>query len=648
MIHCNRFVMINIFVHLRWVFVWLICLSAWWNLYAQQPITVISPDSVQQDSSFLAPDSVSAMRQFRPVSVDSSLQPKTLAIWRMIRPVMNEYFYEDLGDILNYFPGVYLNDRGSTGQKLSITRHGANERQTRLLFNGNPLYDPIMGGLDLNLIPTGMIDEISVGTDWPIGWRNDGSETVAIQPLSYHEDLSYSRVGYHKAPYGFSDVDVIFASRASRKLTLILGRIIKSYDGKTDTYRFEQQNLRGRIVYQLARRWSMDYYWISNKIKRSVPNPSFASNAWDYPLISAKENISRIDHGLTVSGRLFRALEPNLKANFFYSGDRQAFSDKNFNFQFTDRGRYAGGNIGFQHRLGAHRTYAGGELIHEWTDADQVADQRHTAGSVFLQDEWRLRRNMELNILGNYQFHNKFGNRLTGAIGTSVWSSPNCRLNLIARQSIRYPVFFETSARTNFIGNPELRPEWFQTIEFGGEWELPARLLLKGTAYYKYADQIIRLAPLDSLRATFMNQGNTHSSGLDLLVQWTPSRKWQWTMLFSYLEMARQDGTPKIWLITHAQYSDSFFQGDLKPSIRLEMRYVGPRTSQVVHPYLFRIDRDRLDPVLVLNAQVLFNFGNLKVFFLLENLLDRKYQLLYGNDMNRRTLHYGLRWEFWD
>ncbi len=648
MIHWHRFLMIELIWFFGVRLMVLVSPSFGSDISAQHARPASHSDVALQDSSAIAADSTSTFRQRAAATLDSLSGPRSIPIWQMSQSVMKEYFYEDLGDILNYFPGIYVRDRGSAGQQLLATRHGANEKQTRLLFQGNPLYHPIFGGIDLNLIPTGLIDHIVVASDGGQNWHQAGSEIIKLQPVSYHEDLSYSQVGYHKAPYGFSDVDVIFASRASRKLIVILGGIIKSYDGQSDAYRFEQQNFRGKISYQLFHRWKLDYYLISNKLNRNWPNPSFASNDRNYPLISTNEKISRVDHGLKIAGQLFRASEQNFDANVFYSSDQQRWQDKNLNFDFLDLGRYAGGNIGVQHHFGRHLARAGAELIHEWAEADQVADQRQTAGSIFIQDNWQLLKSVELNLLGIYHLHEKYGNRIRGSISANYCLSSQARLAIAARQSLRYPVFFETSAKTNFIGNPALRPELFQTIELGAEWQKPGRVIFRGAAYYKYADQVIDLVPIDSLRATFVNHGTAHFWGADIHTIWLPWPKWQWSGLFTYLNGAGSSGMPKMWLITHWQYSDSFFQGDLKPSFRLEVRYLGSRNSSVVHPYVYRIDRNALKPVLLLNAQVLLNFGNLKVFFLLENILDEKYQITYGNNMNRRTLHYGLRWEFWD
>ncbi len=101
-------------------------------------------------------------------------------------------------------------------------------------------------------------------------------------------------------------------------------------------------------------------------------------------------------------------------------------------------------------------------------------------------------------------------------------------------------------------------------------------------------------------------------------------------------------------LTGYLQYIGSFFQDDLRPTIRLEGRYLGERKSMIFHPYFYETYRQNLSPVFILNAHAILDFGNLKIYFTLENILDNEYQLIYGFPMNERSLHYGLRWEFWD
>ena len=96
------------------------------------------------------------------------------------------------------------------------------------------------------------------------------------------------------------------------------------------------------------------------------------------------------------------------------------------------------------------------------------------------------------------------------------------------------------------------------------------------------------------------------------------------------------------------QYNNSFFENSLETMIHLESKYIGERKSIVLNPYQYSTSYAKLSPTFVLNATAIFGFGKLKIFLMFENILNEKYQLIFGFPMRERTFHYGVRWEFWN
>jgi hypothetical protein len=80
----------------------------------------------------------------------------------------------------------------------------------------------------------------------------------------------------------------------------------------------------------------------------------------------------------------------------------------------------------------------------------------------------------------------------------------------------------------------------------------------------------------------------------------------------------------------------------------VEGRIIGERKCSTPYFYSSSLTDEKLTPAYVLNAHAILDFGNLKFFFTLENILDQKYELIDGYPMNERTFHYGIKWEFWD
>lgn len=607
---------------------------------------IIQQDTTRQDTTLVKPDSVSIRVTQKIFNEDTSFVQYMKSPWQMPKVMMDQYFHEDIGDLLNYFPGIYLQDMGSSGQRLGLSCQGAKDRQTLLYFDGRPFYDPIYGGIDLNFIPVNFIRSITIEQGLSSFFVTSNAEMVSLKSEQYQEDIPYSQVSYHKAPHGFSDIDIVFGQKISNRTNLLLGGIIKSYDGKTNAYSFEQQNFRGKVDYQLSPSWKFVYSWISNKINRHVPNPVIAE--YSYSPIDATQKVNRLDHTLNIKGRIFKSYFQNFHANLFYSSGSDKLKDKNFNLQTTNLSRYAGFNLQIQNRWLGQRIITGTSVIYEWTDADELGNNKYTFGSVFVQNDWTWKERLGIRILGDYKFQSTHPGQLSGGMSSFVSLSKNAKITASAKQSICYPTLFELNATTNFVGNSDLMPEIQQKIELGADWEIDTKFSFKSAFYYKNIQHTIQLTPIDSLKATFINQTEIQYPGFDFQITWNFLSKFFLNTLCSVIEKKNLVNQPEIMLTGYLQYTDSFFQDDIRPTIRLEGRYFGERNSLITHPYFYEVYQKKLSSDLIFNAHAILDFGNLKIFFTLENILNKKYQSIYGYAMNERTLHYGLRWEFWN
>jgi len=614
--------------------------------FSQVTNEVAAHDTTGQDTVSVKRDSIAIKMPQKIVRDDTTFTQYMKSPWQLQKSEMNQYFHEDLGDLLVYFPGSFMLDPGSSGQRLVWTRHGVKEQQATLFFDGRPLYDPIHGGIDLNLVPPGFTNSMTIEQGLSSPYSETNAEILSLVSESYDEDIPYSQVSYHKAPYGFSDIDVVFGQKVSSKANILLGGIIKSYDGKTDSYRFDQQNFRGKVDYQLTPSWHCQYSWISNKIKRHIPDPVVSDTA--YQATDATQKLSRLDQALKIKGRLFEPDFRNFQANFFYSTISSKLSDKIFDLKFTDLSRYAGFNFQLQKRLWGQRITSGADFIHEWTDADQVGSNRQSSGAIFIRDDWDWKQRLGFRASGSYQFHNIHGARFSGGLGSFVAISKNVKITASAKQSIRYPTFFELNAKTDFIGASNLTPEIHQTIEAGLEWQVRPDFSLTSSFYHKNVQDAIQFSPLDSLTATFANQQALQYSGVDSQLKWAFLSHFRLNALVSTIDNSKLVNMPALIATGYVQYTGSLFQGDIRPTFRIEGRYFGTSKGFLVHPYRYIALQENLNPASILNAHVILDLGNVKIFITLENILNSSYQLLYGYPMNERTLHYGLRWEFWN
>ena len=93
--------------------------------------TVIGQDSTEQDTVLIKSDSLQYGFLDEITKEDSTLFDTP---WQMPEAFIIQLFPEEFGDLLLYFPGVYLVDQGNSMQELFWTRHGSNSKQTAIFW----------------------------------------------------------------------------------------------------------------------------------------------------------------------------------------------------------------------------------------------------------------------------------------------------------------------------------------------------------------------------------------------------------------------------------------------------------------------------------------------------------------------------------
>lgn len=576
---------------------------------------------------------------------DTTVKSAFSSFWEKSKSHIRHHFEEDLGTYFEYAPGLFLFDRGNSGQHLGIGRHGSLPVQTHLFLDGRPLYDPIYGGMDLNFIPAQFIRTATIEQGISSPLSSVHGEMVSLTSDVFTENNPYSRVGYHKAGLGFSDVDITFGQRATRTANFLLGGIFRSYDGESAAYNSDLQNFRGKVFYFPSATWAIEYSWLHNKLARRAPGPLMANDTLATP--NAVEKIGRLDQTLTVKGHVLDSTVPNFVSTFYYSDQNQTRTDSDANMDAQNDGNYAGMTTQISDSLFGQAWTAGANFCHEWVTSDDVGKRRADQGSIYLMDDLLQRETRGLRLLGTYTFRSGQGSSVAGGASGFLKFGKLKWIGAI-NSSINYPTLFQLYGQTNFTGNSNLSQEIHRAISTGVRWQPTPELEILAEAYLKTIHNPIAFESIDSVKAICTNSGDRKFIGADIQANWMFSKKLQMSCYLSGVRGSAPGNYPQFSAISYLQYSDSFFENDLQPTLRLEARYYSERTSAMSHPYYFVSSNQTLASVFLLNANALVDFGNLKMYFTLENLIDTDYQMVYGYPMSGRTLHYGLRWEFWD
>lgn len=214
-------------------------------------------------------------------------------------------------------------------------------------------------------------------------------------------------------------------------------------------------------------------------------------------------------------------------------------------------------------------------------------------------------------------------------------------------------------------GDPDLLPEQSLKLIWTNQFTPSDRLLIEATAYTQLVQNYIFLEPQEEFRLTIRGafpvflyrQTDATLSGLDLLLKWEPTPRWEWMAKYAMVRGRDRSGELPLVFMPPDNLSTSISHylpslGALE-EIRLSIngRYVFEQTR--LEP-----EQDFLAPPdaywllgLELEARLELHKSDLRFTLQAENLLDQSYRdylnrLRYYADEMGRNVRVGVRWGF--
>ncbi len=194
---------------------------------------------------------------------------------------------------------------------------------------------------------------------------------------------------------------------------------------------------------------------------------------------------------------------------------------------------FGGEALASHHFFETHHVTVGGEYRRNFMQhmANQdlqpyqmYADNRLSSSvyGVYLQDEWSLLDNLQLNAGGRYDYYDSFGGTFNPRLGLVYQPLAGTTLKLLYGTAFRAPNAFETyytCCSGSWIGNPSLKPERIETYEFVWEQRLNEYLDLRFSPFYNRLSDLIDLETLAGGVRQFHNHGDAEAHGLETQLQ---------------------------------------------------------------------------------------------------------------------------------
>lgn len=580
-------------------------------------------------------------------------------------------------DLLGLLPGVSTTRTGGLGLEASAFLRGGESNFARILLDGTPVNEP--GGVYNfgSLMPL-EIDRIEIvegaasslyGTDALAGvvqlfTRQAGP---AARP-SVHAEAEGGNFSFWRGLVGTSGRAGLFDWNGG------LERVSTDNQQPNSTFRETTgaASLGARLSGTTTLRFTLrgETSTVGTPGQTAFQRPDLDAS-YDWKSLTASGELRKTGSRLTQSLRLGYSLNDQLSRNPLDSGAYVprygdivgAFSLSDFtdpkgyenNPRRLTAGYQAEVEVGRQHLLSL-----GADLEHETGSIGSLTtgpidSARRTNVGVYVQDRAILGERLFVTLGGRVERNDSFGTRAVPrlAVAFRPFSEPNTTLHASAGLGIKEPTFPESFGSSFFaLGNPNLKPERSQTVDFGvAERLFSDRLKVDVTGYYhEYRDQIaFTIVDPVTFQGSYINLGKTRARGIEASVEAVP---WKWLRLagdYTFLDgtiLVSGDSFDPVYAAGQPLLRRPRHSGSLKARLETgrvfwsaSLRLVGSRADSDFEGLGLteNVGYSRLDA----QARVQVGHG-FEAFVASENLLDKSYMEVLGYPALGRSVRAGL------
>lgn len=584
----------------------------------------------------------------------SSARKSNTSLWKIKADDTDELIAEDVVDYVKILPNAFSLDLGSLGQFSPLVFRGLTPQEGVILIDDFIVEDPINGFLNSNIFPINFVEDITyrgAGVFAPLGAQALGG-IFQVNTYHFQGKQPYSKVILRAGDFGYSDIGAIFGLPVTKSISFLIGGNRQEFDGFTFDADHEGSRIHAEILYHPNENFSLRYSAFSNKDKVEIPAPLLPDLV--PPTSNGKRKENRSDH--TFSLKLGNLLQNNNQSQgkIFISrllqetlGDSLLFKNRTISF-----------GIGLQHDLiaGNHWLSFGGELkLHDLNSA-RLGDRWDGIGHVFVRDVYRFVKNLALGIQARLEKHDDYSIALQPSGQLSYEVSPLSTLWFGVQRVRRYPSFAERYWPTQaFRGNPNLTEEKGTAFEIGFRLNKENHFKLETALFRHRVEDWIGLTILgDSIAFGPLNLGSRTIHGLDFKFVWNYLPGGEFGFIGSILQMEedapeKQLQAPEFSVYSYLEMGHRFFQDFVYVTLRLIGRFFGKRhgllynTQDAILPQITTLGETAL-----LDGKLTFHFTDAAISLSMENLFDKRYQLVPSFFAPPKTFRFGIEWEFLD
>ncbi len=577
------------------------------------------------------------------------------------RQEITESSAQNVAEVLKNRLGVEIRRYGTLGAPSYVALRGCSAYQTLVMVDGRSVNSISDGIADLSQFPVDNIERIEVirGPASALYGANALGGVVNIITKEAEEEKVDVGVNLGLGSFGTQIGRLNFGTEnANIKVYFTISNNTSSGWRKNSAY--DNHNLTGRLAYDAGKVGIFEFRGGYHKSKLGLPGVNYELDPITWERILLDERYASDPSHNQEDEKEYLVLEysnggDNSKLLLRAYGSSDMRRDRNPSEPRYDLHE----NItqGVETQVDAPYGIALGMDIHQdkyeqinEIDSKTRIDEKNLNKSIFIQESLSLKPLM--TIMGfRYDHHSAYGGQINPSFALVYHLLQSLKISFNLARGFRAPTFCDLyQPYTDYgiyqaQGNSDLKPEKAWAYDLGFEHQLGNSLLSRLTLFRTNIDDLIEWAMNPSFIWTPSNVAEAYSQGVEVefIHQITP--RLSQAINYAYVHsLGKREGQDKFEIAPYkprnrANYRISY-RSNFGLNVNLGTEYVGEQWSGAGKT------GDKLPEYFLINARIGQTIGSLEIYVSFDNILDKKYETVFGYPMPGTTVMAGISLKF--
>ncbi|MQY53323.1 MAG: TonB-dependent receptor [Firmicutes bacterium] len=577
----------------------------------------------------------------------------------------------NVGEVLNNRLGVGIKRYGTLGAKSQIALRGCSAFQTLVMVDGRPVNSISDGLADLSQFPIDNIERIEIvrGPASALYGANALGGVVNIITREAKEEKITADVNLGMGSFGTQIARLNFAT---------MGTNVKAYftmsnnisDGWRKNSAYDNRNFTGRLAYNAGKIGNFEFKGGYHRWKLGLPgeakyeiDPSTLKEILVDERFASNPNHNQ-DNEKEYAILEYSNIGENSKLLLRAYGSNDQKRDRNPDGPRDDL--YENITQGTEVQLDTQYGITLGMDIHQdkykqrnEINSQTIIGEKTLNESIYLQETLSFKP-MIATLGIRFDHHSAYGSQTNPSFSLVCQPQESLKLSFNLARGVRAPTFDDLyqpyalydpgeSWSYEAQGNPDLKPEKAWAYDLGFEHQLGNLLLSRVTLFRTNIEDLIDWTSVPSEKSSGLwfvsNVAKAYTQGIEVefIHQIMPGLSQN--INYTYLHSAgKKEGEEKYEIAPYKPHNRVNYRINYANNFGLKITL---GTEYVDEQWEYRGKTgNRLPDYFLLNTRIAQRIRNLEAYISLDNILDKKYQTVFGYPMPGRTIMAGISWKF--